>query len=167
MKLSFHTALHIHHYGFYPRPQCANILGSLLQMVLTTMACWIIRSITVGTPPLSLRIFTLHTGNGLYLPFLMLSNSSSLLLFQTRKCFVYGHSIYSACLRLQIQAALDFILNREIVRFKHALYIVSVLSAHNKLCRSFAVRTLFQPPHPTSFRFHLSIDTLNSSYCDK
>ena len=135
------------------------------------------------TPPLSLGISTLRTGDGLHLPFLMLSSSSSLVLSATevlhlrsfrllRLQFVvttdffpicktssgkrnHLHLVYLLYLRLEIRAVLDFVLNRKLVRFQVRL-VYSFCSSD----RGFARRDTFQSPHPTSFRFHLAMDTL-------
>ena len=56
------------------------------------------------------------------------------------------HLIYLLHLHLEIRAVLDFVLLRKLVRFKYALYAVSVRQTE-ALPRA-------------SFRFHLTMDTL-------
>ena len=56
------------------------------------------------------------------------------------------HLIYLLHLHLEIRAVLDFVLNRKLVRFKYALYAVSVR------------QTEVLPP--TSFRLRLTTDAL-------
>ena len=54
--------------------------------------------------------------------------------------------VYLLYLRLEIRAVLDFVLCGKLVRFKYALYTVSVRQT--------------EALPPTSFGFHLTVDTL-------
>ena len=56
------------------------------------------------------------------------------------------HLIYLLYLHLELRAVSDFVLSRKLVRFKYALYTVSVR------------QTEVLPP--TSFRLHLTVDAL-------
>ncbi len=56
------------------------------------------------------------------------------------------HPIYPAHLHLKVRAVLDFALFDKLVRLEYALYALSVRRAGNL--------------RPTSFRFHLAMDTL-------
>jgi hypothetical protein len=64
------------------------------------------------------------------------------------------HLVYLLHLHLEIRAVLDFVLSRKLVRFKYALYVVSV--------RQTEVLPIgnFSSLNPASFRLHLTMDAL-------
>ena len=103
------------------------------------------------TPPVSFGISTLLTGDGLYLPFLILSSSSLFLQKSFRLQDLLGgrnhlHLLYLLHLDPEIRAVLDFVLSWKLVRFKYALYAVSVPQS--------------EVLPPTSFRLRLTTDAL-------